>query len=43
MTAFFESVRLGLLSTNDLAREVTALERIQPAEFEESQPVQTPA
>ena len=36
----FESVRLGLLSTNDLVREVEALKKIQPAEFEESQPVQ---
>jgi hypothetical protein len=35
-----ESVRLGLLSTNDLIREVEALKKIQPAEFEESQPVQ---
>lgn len=35
-----ESVRLGLLSTNDLAREVAALKRIQPSEFEESRPVQ---
>jgi hypothetical protein len=36
----FESVRLGLLSTNELAREVAALKRIQPSEFEESRPVQ---
>jgi len=36
----FESVRLGLLSTNDLVREVEALRKIQPSEFEESQPVQ---
>jgi hypothetical protein len=36
----FESVRLGLLSTNDLIREVEALKKIQPAGFEESQPVQ---
>ena len=36
----FESVRLGLLSTNALAREVAALKRIPPSEFEESRPVQ---
>jgi hypothetical protein len=36
----FEAVRLGLLSTNDLFREVEALKKIQPSEFEESQPVQ---
>jgi len=36
----FESVRLGLLSTNDLIREVEALKKIQPSEFEENQPVQ---
>jgi hypothetical protein len=36
----FESVRLGVLSTNDLFREVEALKKIQPSEFEESQPVQ---
>ena len=36
----FESVRLGLLSTNDLVREVEALKKIQPSEFEEGQPVQ---
>jgi hypothetical protein len=36
----FESVRLGILSTNDLIREVEALKKIQPSEFEESQPVQ---
>ena len=36
----FESVRLGLLSTNDLIREVESLKRIQPSEFEESQPMQ---
>jgi hypothetical protein len=35
-----ESVQLGLLSTNDLIREVEALKKIQPTEFEESQPVQ---
>jgi len=36
----FEGVRLGLFSTNDLIREVEALKKIQPSEFEESQPVQ---
>ena len=36
----FESVRLGILSTNDLIREVEALKKIKPSEFEESQPVQ---
>jgi hypothetical protein len=36
----FESVRLGLLSTNVLVREIEALKKIQPTEFEENQPVQ---
>lgn len=36
----FESVRLGLLSTNDLLRELAALKQIPAAEFEEGQPVQ---
>jgi hypothetical protein len=36
----YEAVRIGLLSTNDLIREIEALEKIQPSEFEESQPVQ---
>jgi hypothetical protein len=36
----FESVRLGLLSTNELAREIAALEIIQPSEFEENRAVQ---
>ena len=36
----FEAVRLGILSTNDLIREVEALKKIQPSEFEENQPVQ---
>ena len=36
----FEAVRLGILSTNDLIREVEALKKIQPAEFEENQAVQ---
>jgi hypothetical protein len=35
----FEAVRLGLLSTNDLIHEIAALEKIQPSEFEENQPV----
>ncbi len=35
-----ESVRLGLLSTNDLIREIEALKIIQPSEFEENQAVQ---
>ena len=37
----FESVRLGVLSTNDLLRELTALKTIPPAGFEENQPVQS--
>ena len=36
----FAAVRLGILSTNDLRREIEALKRIQPAEFEENQTVQ---
>jgi hypothetical protein len=36
----YEAVRIGILSTNDLIREVEALKKIQPTEFEESQPVQ---
>ena len=36
----FESVRLGLLSTNDLIREVEALKKIPPSDFEESRTVQ---
>jgi hypothetical protein len=39
----FESVRLGIISTNDLIREMAALKKIQPNEFEESQPVQVEA
>jgi hypothetical protein len=35
-----ESVRLGVLSTNYLLRELAALKTIPPAEFEESQPMQ---
>jgi len=36
----FEAVHLGLLSTNDLIREIEALKKIPAAEFEESQTVQ---
>ena len=36
----FEAVRIGLLSTNDLVREIEALKKVQPREFEESQIVQ---
>jgi len=36
----FEAVRLEILSTNDLFREMEALKKIQPSEFEESQTVQ---
>jgi R.Pab1 restriction endonuclease len=36
----FEAVRLGILSTNDLVREIDSLKKIQPSEFEESQVVQ---
>jgi hypothetical protein len=36
----FEAVRLGILSTSDLAREIEALKRVQPSEFEENQVVQ---
>ena len=36
----FEAVRIGLISTNDLVREIEALKKIRPTEFEESQPVQ---
>ena len=36
----FESVRLGILSTNDIILEIEALKAIKPSEFEESQPVQ---
>lgn len=35
----FESLRLGLLSTNDLLRELAALKSIAPDDFEESQPI----
>jgi hypothetical protein len=36
----FESVRLGLLSTNDLLRELNSLKKIPASEFEESRAVQ---
>ena len=36
----FEAVRLGILSTNDLIREINSLKKIPPSEFEESQAVQ---
>jgi hypothetical protein len=36
----FEGVRLCLITTNDLIREVEALKNIQPSGFEENQPVQ---
>jgi R.Pab1 restriction endonuclease len=36
----FEAARMGLLSTNDLIRELQSLKKIRPAEFEENQAVQ---
>jgi hypothetical protein len=36
----FEAVRRGLISTNDLVREIEALKKIPPSEFEESRIVQ---
>jgi len=36
----FESVRLGLLSTDDLLREINSLKKIPATEFEESRAVQ---
>jgi len=36
----FEAVRLGILATNDLVREIDSLKKIVPAEFEENQAVQ---
>jgi hypothetical protein len=36
----FEAVRIGLLSTNDLVREIEALKKIPASEFEEGQVVQ---
>ena len=36
----FEAVRLGILSTNDLAREIETLEKIPASDFEENQAVQ---
>ena len=38
-----EGVRLGVLSTNDLIRELEALKTVPPAGFEESRPVQIEA
>jgi hypothetical protein len=35
-----EAVRLGLISTNQLVREIEALKKVQPSEFEENQTVQ---
>lgn len=36
----YESVRLGLLTTNDLSRELESLKKIPPSDFEESRAVQ---
>jgi hypothetical protein len=36
----FESVLLGIISTNDIVREIEMLKKIQPFEFEENQTVQ---
>jgi R.Pab1 restriction endonuclease len=36
----FESVQLGLLSTNDLIRELQSLEKIPSSAFEENQPLE---
>jgi hypothetical protein len=36
----FEAVRIGILSTNDLIREIDELKNIPPTEFEESRAVQ---
>jgi hypothetical protein len=36
----YEAVCIGLLSTNDLIHEIESLKKIQPTEYEESQPVQ---
>jgi hypothetical protein len=36
----FEAVRLGIISTNDLIREIDSLKKIPPNEFEENQAVQ---
>jgi hypothetical protein len=36
----FEAVRVGILSTNDLVREIEAFKKIPPTEFEESHAVQ---
>ena len=39
----FESVRRGILATNDLIREIATLKQITPAEFEENRAVQIEA
>ena len=39
----FESVRRGILATNDLIREIATLKQIPPAEFEENRAVQIEA
>ncbi|HUB86928.1 MAG TPA: hypothetical protein VMB22_03480, partial [Verrucomicrobiae bacterium] len=36
----FEALRIGILSTNDLIREIQKLEKIPASQFEENQPVQ---
>ena len=36
----FESVRIGLLTTNEIMAEIESLKKIPAADFEESQPVQ---
>ena len=36
----FEALRIGLISTDELASEIAALKKIPPAAFEENQPVQ---
>jgi hypothetical protein len=36
----FDAVQIGVLSTNDLTREIEALKKIQPSEFEENQTMQ---
>ena len=36
----FEAVKIGLISTNDIARELEALQKIPAAEFEENQAMQ---
>ena len=36
----FEAMRLGIISTNDLIREIASLKKVRPNEFEENQAVQ---